>query len=46
MPWRARRRRGRHESAHLPSSPAPMWAPALLGLVVFVALVLLLLTYV
>ncbi|WP_367130654.1 hypothetical protein [Saccharothrix sp. HUAS TT1] len=49
VPWRARRRNrqcGRHSRARPSSSAPPVWAPALLGLVLLVALVLLLLTYV
>ncbi|WP_269436012.1 hypothetical protein [Saccharothrix sp. NRRL B-16348] len=40
------RRRGRHLRARPSSSDTPMWASAVLGLVVLIALILLLLTYV
>ncbi|WP_179118087.1 hypothetical protein [Saccharothrix sp. ALI-22-I] len=46
VPWRARRRRGRHARARPSSSSTPMWASVLFGLIVLVALILLLLTYV
>ncbi|WP_306750341.1 hypothetical protein [Saccharothrix yanglingensis] len=45
MPWRSRRRRhgGRHARARPPTDPA--WAAALFALILLIALVLLLLTY-
>ncbi|MFE2751864.1 hypothetical protein ACFXGA_07645 [Actinosynnema sp. NPDC059335] len=50
--WRTRgsrrrsTRRGRHARTRPPSTDTPMWAAALLGVIVLVSLVLLLLTYV
>ncbi|MBP2334553.1 hypothetical protein [Saccharothrix coeruleofusca] len=44
VPWRRRRRQGRHARAR-PSADLSTWAPVILGMVVLVALILLLLTY-
>ncbi|MBB5958302.1 uncharacterized membrane protein YidH (DUF202 family) [Saccharothrix tamanrassetensis] len=45
--WRPRKRSGRHARARpSPPSTSPGWVSAALGLIVLVALILLLLTYV
>ncbi|MEU5696363.1 hypothetical protein [Actinosynnema sp. NPDC020468] len=44
VPWRARRRPGRHARCR-PPGPSP-WAPVVLAAILLVSLILLLLTYV
>ncbi|MEU7527910.1 hypothetical protein AB0A74_19425 [Saccharothrix sp. NPDC042600] len=44
--WRRRRGRGRHARERPPAETSPTWVSAVLGVILLIALVLLLLTYV